>query len=66
MNEKVWEYCEDSKFSIEYLNDTIEIYKIIKEYHPGKKTRKTLIVYNDIISNMLSILSFRNNLLERI
>ena len=46
-------YLNDSKAFIEYSNDMDDIYKNIKEYNPNKK-RKTLIVFDDMIADMLS------------
>ena len=43
----------DSKAFIEYLNDMDEIYKSIEE-HNSKKKRKILIVFDDVIADMLS------------
>ena len=43
----------DSKASIEYLNDLDGIYKIIEEYNPNKK-RKILTVSEDIIADMVN------------
>ena len=43
----------DSKAFIEYSNDMDDIYKNIEEYNPNKKL-KTLIVYDDMIADMLS------------
>ena len=42
----------DSKDFVEYLNDMDYIYKNIEEYNPNKK-RKILIVFDDIIADML-------------
>ena len=41
------------KASIEYSNDMDDIYKNIEEYNPNKK-RKILIVFDDMIPDMLS------------
>ena len=46
-------YLNDLKAFIEYSNDMDDIYKNIKEYNPNRK-RKILIVFDDIISDMLS------------
>ena len=43
----------DSKASIEYSNDMDDSYKNIEEYNPNKK-QKTLIVFTNIIPDMLS------------
>ena len=43
----------DSKDFIEYSNDMINIYKNIEECNPNKK-RKILIVFDDMIADMLS------------
>ena len=46
-------YFNDSKVFIEYSNDMDDIYKNIKECNPSKK-RKILIVFDDMIADMLS------------
>ena len=46
-------YLNDSKAFIQYLNDTDDIYKNIEEYNQDKK-QKILIVFNDMIADMLS------------
>ena len=43
----------DSKDFIEYSNDMDDIYKNIEDYNPNKK-RKILIVFDDMIADMLS------------
>ena len=43
----------DSKAFIKYSSDMKNIYKIIEEYNPNKK-RKILIVFDDIIADMLN------------
>ena len=43
----------DSKAFIEYSNDKSDIFKNIEEYNPNKK-RKILIVFDDMIVDMLS------------
>ena len=43
----------DCKAFIEYSNDMDDIYKNIEEYNPSKK-RKILIVFDDMIADMLS------------
>ena len=43
----------DSKTFIEYLNDMDDTYKNIEGYNPNKK-HKILIVFDDIIADMLS------------
>ena len=43
----------DSKFNIEHLIDMDDVYKNIEEYNPNKK-RKILIVFDDMIADMLS------------
>ena len=43
----------DSKAFIEYSNDKDDIYKNIEKYNLNKK-RKILIVFDDIIADMLS------------
>ena len=46
-------YLNDSKSFIEYSNDMDNIYKNIKEFNPNKK-RRILIVFDDMIADMLS------------
>ena len=46
-------YLNDSKALIEYSNDMDDIYKNIEEYNPSMK-RKILIVFGDIIADILS------------
>ena len=43
----------DSKAFIEYLNDMDDFYKNIEEYNPNK-AHKILIVFDDMIADMLS------------
>ena len=46
-------YFNDSKAFTEYLNDLDDIYKSIEECNPNKK-QKILIVFDDMIVDMLS------------
>ena len=46
-------YLNDSKALIEYSSDMDDIYSNIEEYNPNKK-RKILIVFEDMIADMLS------------
>ena len=51
--ESKWlKHFNDSKALIEYSNDMDHIYKNIEEYNPNKK-RKVLIIFDDIIADML-------------
>ena len=43
----------DSKAFIEYWNNIGDTYKIIEEYNPNKN-RKILVVFDDMIADMLS------------
>ena len=43
----------DPKTFMEYLNDIKDVYKNIEKNNPGKK-RKVLIVFDDMIANMIS------------
>ena len=45
-------HFNDSKAFIEYSNDMSNIYKNIEEYNPNKK-RKILILFDDMIADML-------------
>ena len=46
-------HLNDSKAFTEYSNDMDDIYKNIEEYNPNKK-RKLLIVFDDMIADMLN------------
>ena len=46
-------HFNDFKAFIEYCNNMDDIYKNIEEYSPNKK-QKVLIVFNDMVSDMLS------------
>ena len=46
-------HLNDFKTVIEYSNDMDDIYKNIEEYNPNKK-RKTLIIFDGMIADMLS------------
>ena len=46
-------YCNNPKDIIEYSNNTQDVYKNIEEYNPGKK-RKVLIVFHDMIADIIS------------
>ena len=46
-------YLSDSKVFIECSNDMDDVYKNIEDYNPNKK-RKILIVFDDLIADMLS------------
>ena len=45
-------YLNYSKAFIEYSNDMVDVYKNIEDYSPNKK-RKILILFDDIIADML-------------
>ena len=46
-------HFNDPKAFIEYLNDMQDVYKSFEEYSLGKK-RKVLIVFDDVIADMIS------------
>ena len=46
-------YINDWKAFIEYSNDMDDVYQNIKQYNPNKK-RKLLIVFHDMIADILS------------
>ena len=46
-------HCNNSEASSEYSNDIDDIYKNIEEYNP-KKEHKMLIVFDDMIVDMIS------------
>ena len=56
-------HFDDSKVFIEYLNDMDDIYKNAEEYSPNKK-RKILIVFNDMIADMLNNKKFNPAITE--
>ena len=45
-------HYDDPKAFMEYSNDMQDVYKNIEEYNPGKK-RKVLIVFDDMIADMI-------------
>ena len=47
------DHLKDSKAFMEYSNDMQDVYKNIEDYNPGKK-RKILIVFDDIIADMIN------------
>ena len=47
----------DSKVLVEYSNDMDDVYKSIEEYIPNKE-RKILVVFDDVIGNMLNNQNF--------
>ena len=47
------DHFDDPKAFIEYLNDMQDVHKNIDDYNPRKK-RKTLIVFDDIIADMIN------------
>ena len=46
-------YINDPKAFMEYSNDMQDVYKNIEDYNPIKK-RKILIVFDDVIADMIS------------
>ena len=47
------DHFDDPKAFMEYSNDMQDVYKNIEDYNP-KKTRKVLIVFDDMIADMIS------------
>ena len=47
------DHFEDPKAFMEYSNDTQDVYKNTEDYNPGKK-RKILLVFDDMIANMIN------------
>ena len=47
------DHFDDPKAFMEYSNDMQDVYKNIEDYKPGKK-RKVLIVFDDMIADMIS------------
>ena len=50
----------DSKAFIEYSNDMQNVYKNIDEYNIGKN-RKVLIVFDDMIADMINMIKINSN-----
>ena len=48
------EHLNYSKAFIEYLNDMVDIYKNIEEHNLNKKTQKILIIFDEMVTDMLS------------
>ena len=53
LTKQKFQHFNDSKAFIEYSNGINEIYTSIEDYNPNKK-RKILIVFDDMIADMLS------------
>ena len=47
------DHFKDPRVFMEYSNDMQDVYKNIKDYNPGKK-RNILIVFHDMIANMIN------------
>ena len=47
------DHFDDHKAFIEYSNDMQDVYKNIEDYNPGKE-RKILIVFDDMIADMIN------------
>ena len=47
------DHFKDPKAFMEYSNDMQDVYKNIEDYNPGKK-RKILIVFDDMIADMIN------------
>ena len=47
------DHFNDPKAFVEYSNDMQDVYKHIEDYNPGKK-RKILIVFDDMIADMIN------------
>ena len=47
------DHFDDYKVFIEYSNDMQDVYKNIEDYNPGKE-RKILIVFDDMIADMIN------------
>ena len=45
---------------MEYSNDMQDVYKNIEDYNPGKK-RKVLIVFDDMITDMINNKKVKSN-----
>ena len=47
------DHFDDHKAFIEYSNDMQDVYKNTEDYNPGKK-RKVLIIFDDMIADMIN------------
>ena len=47
------DHCDDHKAFIEYSNDMQDVYRNIEDYNP-RKNRKVLIVFDDMIADMIN------------
>ena len=47
------DHFDDHNVFIEYSNDMQDVYKNIEDYNPGKE-RKILIVFDDMIADMIN------------
>ena len=47
------DHLDDPRAFIEYSNDKHDVYKYIEDYNPGKK-RKVLIIFDDMIADMIN------------
>ena len=56
-------HYNDPKDFIGYSNDIQDVYKNIEEYNPRRK-RKVLIIFDDMIADMISIKKFNPVLIE--
>ena len=47
-------HYDDPKTFMDYSNNMQDVCKNIEEYNPGKKTKKVLIVFDDMIADMIN------------
>ena len=47
------DHLNDRKAFMEYSNDLLDVYKNVENYNPDKK-RKALIVFDDLITDMIN------------
>ena len=48
------DHCDDLKAFMEYSNDMQDVYKNIEDYNP-RRNRKVLIVFDDMIADLINI-----------
>ena len=53
-------HFNDPKAFMEYSNNMLDVYKIIEDYNPDKK-RKALIVFGDMIADMINNKKTKSN-----
>ena len=58
------DHFNDPKAFMEYSNEMLDVYKNIEDYNPDKK-RKVLIIFDDMIADIIKLNSIRTELFIR-